>query len=94
MYNRTPGSTVQIPNGATSLELFCRFFADEVWELLLTEANWYAHDHPSIKPTSLAYDDVNVDEMKAFVIFIGVLILIGILRLPCLEMYWSTQKLH
>jgi len=51
MHKKTPGSTVPIPNDTTSLEFFCRFFADEVWELLVIEANQYAHDYPSIKPT-------------------------------------------
>jgi len=91
VYNKTPGSIVPIPNGTTSLELFYRFFTDEVWELLVTETNWYSHDHPSIKPTPRAYDAIDVDEMKAFV---GILILMGILRLLCLEMCWGTQELY
>ena len=80
-----------IPDGTSSLDIFCRFFTDEVWDLLVTETNRYAHDHPSTKPNARVYDDVDIDEMKAF---IGVLILMGILRLPRLEMYWSTSELH
>ena len=91
VYNKTPGSTVPIPDGTSSLDIFCRFFTDEVWDLLVTETNRYAHDHPSTKPNARVYDDVDIDEMKAF---IGVLILMGILRLPRLEMYWSTSELH
>jgi len=71
-------------------DLFCRFFTDEVWDLLVTETNWYAHDNQSTAPTSQAYNDVTVDEMKAF---IGLLILMRILQLPHLEMYWSTSAL-
>ena len=80
-----------IPDGTSSLDIFCRFFTDEVWDLLVTETNRYARDHPSTKPNARVYDDVDIDEMKAF---IGVLILMGILRLPRLEMYWSTSELH
>ena len=29
VYNKTPGSTVPIPEGASSLDLFYRFFTDE-----------------------------------------------------------------
>jgi len=88
VYYKTPGSIVPIPNGTT---LFSRFFTDEVWELLVTETNRYAHAHPSIKPTPRGYDDVDVNEMEAFV---GILILMGILRLPRPEMYLSTQESH
>ena len=57
----------------------------------MTEINQYAHDHQSAKPTPCKYDDVEIVEMKAL---IGILILMGILRLPRLEMYWSTLELH
>ena len=80
-----------IPDGTSSLDIFCRFFTDEVWDLLVTETNRYAHNHTSTKPNARVYDDVDIDEMKAF---IGVLILMGILQLPRLEMYWSTSELH
>jgi len=76
MYNKTPGSTIPIPDDTSSLDLFCRFFTDDVWELLVTETNRYAHDHPSTKPTPRVYKNTDVDEMKAF---IGMLILMGIL---------------
>jgi len=57
----------------------------------VVETNRYAHDNRSTAPTPRAYKDVTVDEMKAFV---GLLILMGILRLPRLEMYWSTSALN
>ena len=47
----------------------------------------YAHDNQSTAPTPWAYHDVDVDEMKAY---IGLLILLGTLRLPHLEMYWGA----
>jgi len=76
MYNKTPGSTEPFPDGTASLDLFCRFFTDEVWALLVAETNGYAYDNQSTAPTPRVYHDVNVDEMKAF---IGLLILMGIL---------------
>ena len=62
-----------------------------VWDPLVTENNRHAvqtmqngtHVHP--RPWS----DIEVVEMKAFV---GILMLMGICRLPRLEMYWSTQQ--
>ena len=63
-------------------------FTDVVWDLQVTETNWYAHDHQLVKPTPWAFDDVDIDKIKASIV------LMGILRLPRLEMYWSTWELH
>ena len=52
-----------------------------------TETNRYAAANRSISRHSRAWSDVTVEEMKAFV---GMLILMGILQLPRLEMYWQT----
>ena len=62
---------------------------DEVWDLLVTETNWYAQANLSCLPNARAWSDVSIDEMKAF---IGVTILMGIIQLPQLEMYWQTSN--
>ena len=85
-----PGPTSMVCSTVSALDLFCRFFVVGVWDLLVTETNRYAaqtmqngtHTHP--RPWS----DIEVVEMKAFV---GILMLMGICKLPRLEMYWSTQ---
>ena len=72
------------------MNFFPVFFSDNVWDLLVTETNRYAAQvrqqnlHTSPRP----WVDVTVEEMKAFV---GVLMLMGICRLPTIEMYWSTN---
>ena len=68
------------------MDLFCRFFTDEVWDLLVAETNRYAarcrqqNTHPRGRP----WTDVTVVDMRAFV---GILFHMGICKLPELQMY-------
>ena len=41
-YGLTPGPRIHFRNKITPLELFCKYFTDEVWDLLVTETNCYA----------------------------------------------------
>ena len=89
-YREIPGSTVPFDDNTSALSLFCRYFTDEVWNLLLTETNRYAHVNLSSMPNACAWTDVTIDEMKAF---IGVTIVMGIIQLSRLDMYWQTTNL-
>ena len=61
-----------------------------MWELLVTETNKYAascrrlSSHSSPRP----WHDISIEEMKTF---IGILILMGVSRLPRLKLYWTTK---
>ena len=66
-----------------STEAFFCFFTLEVWNLLAQETNSYA---TRVGAPSTWYDTY-IEEMKAF---IGMLIIMGISKLPRLEMYWSV----
>ena len=68
--------------------IFCRFFTDEVWQLIVDETNRYASANSASTPHARPWSDVTIPEMKAF---IGMLILMGIVELQCLEMYWQTK---
>ena len=57
----------------------------------MTETNKYANNNQSTKPTPRAWNNITSDEMK---LFIGVLILMGIIKLPRLEMYWQVANEH
>ncbi len=52
------------------------------------ETNCYANTCIESNPSCRAWSDTTAEELKAFV---GVLILMGIVRLPRLELYWSTN---
>ena len=88
-YTQTPGPTQQFTDRTTALEFFTKYFTDDVWNLLVTKTNRYAHANVSSGPHSRAWNDVTIDEMKAF---IGMLILFGIIKLPRLEMFWQNTN--
>ena len=84
-----PGPASTVSTTVSALDLFCRFFVVGVWDLLVTETNRYAaqtmqnstHAHP--RP----WTDIGVEEMKAFV---GILMLMGICKLPRLTLSPSS----
>ena len=87
-----PGPATPVNRGMSAIELHSRFFTDEVWDLLVVETNCYAagrkeHNIHTLTLNHRPWTDVTRDEMKAF---IGVQILMGIIRLPRLELYWTT----
>jgi len=88
-YTQTPGPTsLDVTGDSTPLELFCRFFSEDVWDLMKEETNRYANVCITDDPSGRAWSDTTIEELKAFV---GMLILMGIVRLPRLELYWSTN---
>ena len=88
-YREIPGSTVPFDDNTNAASLFCRYFTDEVWNLLVTETNRYAQANLSSMPNACIWTDVTTEEMKAF---IGITILMGIIQLPRLDMYWQTTN--
>ena len=60
-----------------------------MWDLLVTETNRYAHANATSRPHSRAWNDVSIDEMKAFV---GMLILFRNIKLPRLEIFWQNTN--
>ena len=86
--NPGPTSTDIFPGASLSaVDLFNRFFTNEVWELLVVETNRYAA-LSSNAPGTRSWHDVVVEEMKAFV---GILMAMGIAKLPRLELYWTKK---
>lgn len=92
-YTKTAGPTSQLDPSLTPSQLFFRYFTDDVWELIVRETNRYAHGNLSDAPHARPWEDVTTPEMQAFV---GLLIMMGILHLPRLEMYWQyiSYKRH
>ena len=88
-YNLLTTSGPNFPiDSSSALELFERFFMQEAWDLLVQETNRYANIVTGSTPNARPWNDTNVEEMKAF---LGVMIYMGIVKLPCLELYWSRQ---
>jgi hypothetical protein len=70
----------------TSLDLFSRFFTEELWDLLVEETNRYAAENVGTTPGARPWSDTTVPEIKAFV---GMLMHMGVLKAPRLELYWQ-----
>lgn len=87
-YAATHASNVPVTDNTTAADLYCSYFIDEVWVLLFTETNRYAQANLSDKPSAHAWTGVTVEEMKAF----GLLIIMGIVKLPQLTMYWQRSN--
>ena len=72
---------------------------DELFQLSVTETNQYAHqfiagcegNNASDDSYVGTWEDTTIAEMK---LFIGLLILMGIVYKPPIPMYWSTSELH
>ena len=59
--------------------------------MIVEETNHYAAMNVVISPHSRPWYNVTIEEMKAFV---GMLIAMGILKFPRLELYWSNKYPH
>ena len=85
-----PGPSRSVSSTETAKEACCRYFTDEVWDLLVVETNRFAARCTQTPTTTgvRAWHDVKVVEMQAFV---GVIMLMGICSLPRIENYWTTS---
>lgn len=89
-----PGPTRRFPNVNTARErdFFDLLFTNDIWEILVQETNRYYDQQKATDPGKhkRPWAPVTRDEMEAF---IGMIILMGIVKLPRFEMYWSQDKL-
>ena len=85
----TPGPTTP-STGQSASACFGRFFTDEVWDLPVEETNRYAAECRGSQSARRPWPwhDVTREEMKAFV---GMLMVMGVCRLPRIENYWCTS---
>ena len=85
----TPAASKPVDTSMSAAELFAHYFTDKVWQLIITETNRYAVKcKQNLSDHSRAWTPVTIPEMKAF---IGTLILMGIVKSPQLDLYWSTD---
>ena len=90
----SPGPTQRYPNGAEIREgtVFDQMFTDEIWNLMVTETNRYHDQQAASEPNKhkRKWRPVTKEEMQAF---IGIIIYMGIVKLPRITMYWSMDNL-
>ncbi len=87
-YTKTPGPLMPFLEDHPATD-HCYLFLDaEVWTLLVRETNPYASQARAHIPSGRSWNNVDILEMN---VFFGMLILMGVLHLPRLEMYWQTK---
>lgn len=68
---------------------FVQFIGDDLWDFIVVETNHYARQKLSDSPDQLAnFVPATYAEMKAFM---GINIIMGIVKLPNVAMYWSSD---
>ena len=82
------GPSVSLDSDATALDAFLLIFGSDTFQLLADQTNLYAKQSPP--GASYKWYDTNEDEMK---LFFGMLLIMGIHRLPQLEDYRSSNPL-
>lgn len=70
-------------------DFFSAFCGDVLWDWIVNQTNLYARQKLSAFPHRLAkFTNVTRQEMKAY---FGIRIVMGIVRLPTIALYWSTD---
>ena len=83
------GIYFQLPNNPKLEDFFLAFMGDELLNTLVKESNLYARQKLADFPARLAnFQPVMLAELKAF---IAVNIIMGMVRLPTVDLYWSSD---
>ena len=86
-FNEVPGPSHPM-QGMTPLNILMMFFNMELLEMITTETNHYYSQCQRTNPSSMKWTNITVEEIMAY---IGVVIAMGIVRLPEVSDYWSTS---
>ena len=96
LFTEKPGLKINMPS-KEKFDFYKLFLTDELIDLMVLETNQYAEQeierHRPLRRTSRFHHWTKVDagEMKKF---IGILHLMGLVRLPTIEHYWSRDVLY
>ena len=91
-YTKTRGVSANLPHDAKKVDFFMLFWDNEMWERLVLESNRYAEQQRTAHPPARSYSTFkafSVEEMKTF---IGLCLMMGILRLPKRSDYWRVLE--
>ena len=84
------GINFPLPENPREIDFVSAFIDDDLWDLIVLETNRYAQQKLANSPARLAnYVPVTRPELKAF---IGVNIIMGMVKLPSIALYWSSNE--
>lgn len=86
-----------LPETFTAFDLFSLFITEEIFDEITFQTNLYQKQffekrnnrHVNPKSRYYQYVELTKEEIKAYV---GAYVLMGIIRLPCIDDHWSTVK--
>ena len=87
-FTKSVGPNVHLDSTSTAMDGFLLIFGEDTFQLLADQTNLYARQLPP--GASYKWYDTSADEMK---LFIGMILAMGVHRLPQLEDYWSSHPL-
>ena len=91
LYTEQAGPIFSLPKESQPLDYFDKFWGEEMWQHIVTETNRYAQQEQDKNPPSPSapnWSPITVPIMKKFV---GICMLMGIVRLPSKKYYWSKE---
>ncbi|GBM53833.1 PiggyBac transposable element-derived protein 4 [Araneus ventricosus] len=93
-FSGNPGLNTRM-DGSSLIEFFCIFFDDDIVGYIASETNLYAEDFiekNDLTPSSRVpkWKDVDSSEIR---VFLGIIILQGIVQKPLQKWYWSQRPL-
>ncbi|KAL9976924.1 hypothetical protein ACROYT_G014267 [Oculina patagonica] len=88
-FTQRVGPTRAMPRNSSILDYFLLLFTTELLQLIVDNTNKYAFDTDLDGEMLGDFAPTSLNELKAF---LGVVILIGIVKLPKISDYWSTDE--
>ena len=85
-----PGLTFTTIHRSTPLLMFSYLFDEEIWRFMVEQTNKYAMYIRTRDPAKhrSKWSPTDTDELKAY---IGMVIAMGIIKLPRMDLYWQTK---
>lgn len=89
-FRGTPGVEVVFDPDASILQYFENFFNDEIVNIICTETNRYASEYIRTHRKAKPFAHLSCSELK---VFLGLVILQGVVKKPEMEQYWSKNPM-
>lgn len=89
-FQGTPGVEVVFDPDASILQYFENFFNDEVVNIICNETNRYASEYIRTHRKAKPFAHLTSNELK---VFLGLVILQGVVKKPEMEQYWSKNPI-
>ena len=91
LYTEQAGPICSLPKESQPLDYFDKFWGEEMWQHIVTETNRYAQQERDKNPPSPSAPNWSLITVPIMKKFVGICMLMGIVRLPSKKYYWSKE---